>query len=185
MLNLPVFMGKKTPNTFRCYQMKRSTDAWKRCITCHLISPKYSVIVAENGGFSWRNFWDFFHADLRLFAIFCQASRYNSDVTRIARTGLGTKLQCKRPIISPPGFPVQLLTSFPLFLPFPSLNAHCTFSSVGYLQHSLHPLGGCDNNYALYSGCSEDSPGRQLQCCPFEMDHHLPQQLHTTLPFPH
>ena len=127
--------------------MKRSTDAWKRCITCHLICPKYSVIVAENGEFSWRNFWDFFHADLRLFAIFCQASRYNSDVTRIARTGLGTRLQETHFMsagISPPGCPVQLLTSFPLFLPFLALNAHCTFSSVGYLRHSLHPLGsGC------------------------------------------
>ena len=88
--------------------------------------------------------------------------------------------------ISPPGFPAQLLASFPIFLPFLSLNAHCTFSSVGYVGHSLHPLGGgCHGNFALYSGCSEDSPGRQLQCCPFKMEHHLPQQLHTTLPFPH
>ena len=100
-------------------------------------SQKTEDFRREISGTFFSLIWDFY-------AIFCQASRYNLDVTRIARTGLGTRLQCKRPIISPPGFPVQLLTSFPLFLPFLALNAHCTFSSVGYLRHSLHPLGsGC------------------------------------------
>jgi len=41
------------PVTFRCYQLKWSEDARKRCI--NLMSPKYSVIVTENKGFSSRN----------------------------------------------------------------------------------------------------------------------------------
>ena len=61
------------PATFRCYQLKRSKDARKRCI--NLMSPKYSVIVAENKGFSSRNY-------LGLFCHFLpslQASSVNSD----------------------------------------------------------------------------------------------------------
>ena len=42
------------------------------------MSPKYSVIVAENKGFSWRNYLGLFLVDLGLFAIFCQASRYRA-----------------------------------------------------------------------------------------------------------
>ena len=50
--------------------MKRSTDGRKRCI--NLMSPKYSVIVAENRRFSSRNYLGFF------FVIFCQASLYRT-----------------------------------------------------------------------------------------------------------
>ena len=63
------------PTTFRCYQLKRSKDAQKRCIN-HM-SPKYSVIVAEKKGISSRNYLGLFLVDLGLFfAIFYQASRY-------------------------------------------------------------------------------------------------------------
>ena len=48
--------------------MKRCTDGRKRCI--NLMSPKYSVIVAENRGFSSRNGI--------FFAIFCQALLYRT-----------------------------------------------------------------------------------------------------------
>ena len=58
------------PATFRCYQLKPSKDAWKRCI--NLMSPKYSVLVAENKGFSSRNYLGLLVVDLGLF---CQASR--------------------------------------------------------------------------------------------------------------
>ena len=64
------------PATFRCYQLKRSKDARKRCI--NLMIPKYSEIVAENKGFSSRNYLGLFLVDLGLFAIFCQASRYRA-----------------------------------------------------------------------------------------------------------
>ena len=60
------------PATFRCYQLKRSKDARKRCI--NLMSPKYSVIVAENRP--------------RAIALGSKPPL----VTRIARTGLGTRL---------------------------------------------------------------------------------------------
>ena len=53
------------PTTFRCYQLKRSKDAQKRCI--NLMSPKYSVIVAENKGFSSRNYLGLVLVDLGLF----------------------------------------------------------------------------------------------------------------------
>ena len=56
------------PATFRCYQLKRSKDARKRCI--NLMSPKYSVIVAENKGFSSRNYLGLFFVDLGLFGHF-------------------------------------------------------------------------------------------------------------------
>ena len=56
------------PATFRCYQLKRSKDARKRCI--NLMSPKYSVIVAENKGFSSRNYLGLFLVDLGLFCHF-------------------------------------------------------------------------------------------------------------------
>ena len=60
--------GEKTPATLRCYPIKRSTDARKRCI--NLIRPKYSMIVAENRGFSSRNYLGLFLADLGLFCHF-------------------------------------------------------------------------------------------------------------------
>ena len=84
------------PATFRCYQLKRSKDARKRCI--NLMSPKYSVIVAENKGFSSRNYLGLFLVDLGLFCHFFarpSAIALGSKptlVTRIARTGLGTRL---------------------------------------------------------------------------------------------
>ena len=61
------------PATFRCYQLKPSKDAWKRCI--NLMSPKYSVLVAENKGFSSRNYLGLLVVGLGLF---CQASRYRT-----------------------------------------------------------------------------------------------------------
>ena len=64
------------PATFRCYQLKRSKDARKRCI--NLMSPKYSVIVAENKGFSSRNYLGLFHVDLGLFCLLLQASSYRA-----------------------------------------------------------------------------------------------------------
>ena len=84
------------PATFRCYQLKRSKDARKRCI--NLMSPKYSVIVAENKGFSSRNYLRLFLVDLGLFLPFFARPRAIALgskpplVTRIARTGLGTRL---------------------------------------------------------------------------------------------
>ena len=71
MAYLPGFMGRKTPTTLRCYPLKRSTDARKRCI--NLIRPKYSMIVAENRGFRREIIWDFFSLIWDFFAIFCQA----------------------------------------------------------------------------------------------------------------
>ena len=84
------------PATFRCYQLKRSKDARKRCI--NLMSPKYSVIVAENKGFSSRNYLGLFLVDLGLFCHFFARLRAITLVskpplvTQIARTGLGTRL---------------------------------------------------------------------------------------------
>ena len=69
------------PVTFRCCQLKRSKGARKRCI--NLISPKYSVIVAEKKGFSSRNY-------LGLFLVALGSKP--PLATRIARTGLGTRL---------------------------------------------------------------------------------------------
>ena len=54
--------------TFRCFPLKGSTDARKRCI--NLMSPKCSVIVAENKGFSSKNYLGLFLADLGLFCHF-------------------------------------------------------------------------------------------------------------------
>ena len=68
------------PATFPCYQLKRSKDARKRCI--NLMSPKYSVIVAENKGFSSRNYLGLFSSIWDFFAIFCQASRYRARFQR-------------------------------------------------------------------------------------------------------
>ena len=56
------------PATFRCYQLKRSKDGRKRCI--NLMTPKYSVIVAENKGFSSRYYLGLFLVDLGLFCHF-------------------------------------------------------------------------------------------------------------------
>ena len=75
------------PATFRYYQLKRSKDARKRCI--NLMSPKYSVIVAENKGFPSRNYLGLFLVDLGLF---CHFFARPPLVTRIARTGVGTRL---------------------------------------------------------------------------------------------
>ena len=86
------------PATFRCYQLKRFKDAPKRCI--NLMSPKYSVIVAENKGFSSRNYLGLFLVDLGLFLPFFARPRAIALgskpplATRIARTGLGTRLKC-------------------------------------------------------------------------------------------
>ena len=140
-------MGKKRPTHFVAIRWNGPQMLGRDVL--HVISydrnipwssQKTEDFRREISGTFFSLIWDFY-------AIFCQVSRYNSDVTRIARTGLGTRLQETHFMsagISPPGFPVQLLTSFPLFLPLLALNAHCTFSSVGYLRHSLHPLGaGC------------------------------------------
>ena len=40
--------------------------------------PKYSMIVAENRGFSSRNYLGLFLADLGLFCHFCQVSGYRA-----------------------------------------------------------------------------------------------------------
>ena len=93
------------PATFRCYQLKPSKDDWKRCI--NLMSPKYSVLVAENKGFSSRNYLGLLVVDLGLFF---QASRYrtrfqassgNSDSanclgTRLKGTHFGRGLPASR-----------------------------------------------------------------------------------------
>ena len=74
----PTYQGLwgKTPTTLRCYPLKRSTDARKRCI--NLKRPKYSMIVAENRGLRREMIWDFFSLIWDFFAIFCHASRYRA-----------------------------------------------------------------------------------------------------------
>ena len=71
MLNLPVFLGKKMPTIFRCYQMKRSKDA-------HEPKKFPDRRQKKKRGFSSRNYLGLFLADLDFFAIFCQASCYRT-----------------------------------------------------------------------------------------------------------
>ena len=69
------------------------------------------MILTENRGFLSRNIWDFF-------AIFCRAIALGSKpplVTRIARTGLGTRLILVQPKVTKIRSP-KILNLVQLFL---------------------------------------------------------------------
>ena len=95
MLNLPVFLGKKMPTIFRCYQMKRSKDAHE---------PKKFPDRRQKKKEDFRReiIWEFFPLIWTFLPFFARprAIALGSKpplVTRIARTGLGTRLW--KPII--------------------------------------------------------------------------------------